>query len=343
MQFTTTRSVTDASLVVLLPAAMERSPRTDVADALRGREFVSGILRAHGYAPAPLDVTPEILQSPERIQRLIRSTRTRCVFNIFEGFGCDSGSEHRFRALVEEMAIPCTGNPSRVLQTCLSKETCSRTLKNAGIPVPEGCSLHPGFDPELLASLRLPVFVKPLMEDGSVGIDASSLVREERALLRTVLEKLAVFPRGVRAEEFIPGREFSVACIGNGPYDVLGVSVIDYEETGETRFLDYDSKWNPASPLYALVPQRAEGAFREKAAQLAEAAGRALGCKGYFRVDMRERHGTLYVLDVNPNPDITPDGGFLRQCREAGLSDERTVHTILELAFEEDQGGRTRE
>ena len=78
-------------------------------------------------------------------------------------------------------------------------------------------------------------------------------------------------------------------------------------------------------------------------AQLAAAAGRALGCRGYFRVDMRERHGILYVLDVNPNPDITPDGGFLRQCREAGFSDEQTVHTILELAFEEDEGGTTRE
>lgn len=336
MQLAATQSVTDASLVVLLPAAMEQSPRPDIADALRGREFVSAILRAHGYAPASLDITPELLQSPERIQRIVRSTRARCVFNIFEGFGCDSGSEHRFRALVEEMSIPCTGNPSRALQACLSKETCSQTLKAAGIPVPEGISLRPGFDPEILASLRLPVFVKPLMEDGSVGIDTSSLVQEEAALLRTILEKLAVFPRGVRAEEFIPGREFSVACIGNAPYDVLGVSLIDYEQTEGANFLDYDSKWDPASPLYALVPQRAEGAFREKAAQLAEAAGRALGCKGYFRVDMRERHGTLYVLDVNPNPDITPDGGFVRQCREAGLSDEQTVHTILELAFEED-------
>ncbi len=341
MQFTTTQSGTDASLVVLLPAAKEQSPRTDVADALRGREFVSAILRAHGYAPAPFDVTPEILQSPEHIQRIVRSTQTRCVFNIFEGFGCDSGSEHRFRALVEEMSIPCTGNPSKVLETCLSKETCSQTLRDAGIPVPEGVSLRPGFDPELLASLRLPVFVKPLMEDGSVGIDPASLVREESVLLRTILEKLTLFPRGVRAEEFIPGREYSVACLGNGPYEVLGVSVIDYEQTGETSFLDYDSKWNPASPLYSLVPQRAEGTFREKAAHLAESAGRALGCKGYFRVDMRERYGTLYVLDVNPNPDITPEGGFLRQCREAGLSDEQTVHTILELAFEEDEGGTT--
>ncbi len=343
MQFPKNEPVTDRPLVVLLPAAMEQSPRTDVADALRGREFVSGILRAHGYVPAPLDITPEILQSPERIQHIVRSTKTRCVFNIFEGFGCDSGSEHQFRSLVEEMSIPCTGNPSGVLQACLSKETCSRTLRKAGIPVPEGVSLHPGFDPELLASLRLPVFVKPLMEDGSVGIDASSFVQEKSALLRTVLEKLSLFPRGVRAEEFIPGREYSVACIGNGPYNVLGVSVIDYEQTEGTNFLDYDSKWDPASPLYSLVPQRAEGAFREKAAQLAAAAGRAFGCRGYFRVDMRERHGILYVLDVNPNPDITPDGGFLRQCREAGFSDEQTVHTILELAFEEDEGGTTRE
>lgn len=343
MRFALSQSLDDTPPVVLLPAAMEQSPRTDVADALRSREFVSGILRARGYAPVPLDITPEILRSPERIQHIAHSSKTQCVFNIFEGFGCDSGSEHEFRALVEEMSIPCTGNPSRVLRTCLSKDACSRTLRDAGIPVPEGLSLRPGFDPALLETLRPPVFIKPLMEDGSVGIDSASLVLDGSELFRTVSEKLALFPRGIRAEEFIPGCEYSVACIGNDPFDVLGVSVIDYEQTEGACFLDYGSKWDPFSPLYSLVPKRAEGALREKAALLAAAAGRALGCRGYFRVDMRERHGMLYVLDVNPNPDIAPDGGFLRQCREAGLSDEHTVHTILELAFEEHQGGTTRE
>lgn len=340
MSFSARPSVSKAPLVVLLPAAVENFSRADVADALRGRRFISDMLAARGHSTVLLDVTPDILRTPDKIRDIARSTGSGCVFNVFEGFGCDSGSEHVFRELVEEMRIPCTGNPSSVLRTCLSKEECSRTLRDAGIPVPKGVSLYPGFAPATLKRLQPPLFVKPLMEDGSVGIDSSSLVLKHDELERTVSEKLSAFPQGVRVEEFIPGREYSVACIGNDPYDVLGVSVIDYEHTEGVNFLDYGSKWDPSSPLYALVPQRAEGTFREDAALLAAAAGRALGCRGYFRVDLRENCGVLYVLDVNPNPDITPDGGFLRQCRESGLSDEEAVHTLLELAFEEYQGGK---
>ena len=328
-------------LVVLLPVATEQSPRPDVADALVGRDFVSGILRARGHTPVHLDIAPDLLSSPERLRRIARSTGARCVFNIFEGFGCDSSSEHAARALFEEIPLPCTGNPAGVLKLCLSKDECARTLQNAGIPVPEGVSVRGPFASNAFASLRLPLFIKPLKEDGSVGIDSSSLVLRMDDLERSVRAKLAEFPTGIRVEEFISGPEYSVACIGNDPYNVLGVSIIDYAQTG-ALFLDYASKWDPASPLYSLVPNRAEGEMRKKAVLLAQACGHALGCRGYYRVDLREQEGILYVLDVNPNPDITPDGGFLRQCREGGLSDEETVGALLELAFDDYQGGTIR-
>ncbi len=327
-------------LTVALPAAVEPSPRADVADALRGRHFIAAALEAKGYIPLPLDITPDTLRSPGETVERLRSTEACCIFNLFEGFGGESGAEHLFRSLVEETGIPCTGNPSHVLRTCLSKEMCSSILRNADIPVPDGISLRPGFDPEILAGLALPLFIKPLLEDGSVGVDSASLVTDRKELKSILASKLSLFPEGVRVESFLPDSEFSAACIGNDPYNILGVSVIDYEDANAVLpFLDYSSKWDSASPLYDLVPKKAGGALRDSAAKLATAAGRALGCRGYFRVDLRERDGRLFVIDVNPNPDITPNGGFLRQCRESGLSDEETVHTLLELVFEAHYGG----
>ncbi len=324
----------NAPLTVLLPAAIERSSRTDVADALRSRDFVSKLLLSCGHIPATFDVTLDDMRTPGTVAGVIGSSGAHCVFNIFEGFSDYSEAEHEFRSLVEELRIPCTGNPSGVLRTCLSKDECARVLKGAGIPVPEGLAIFPGFDPSLLAPLRLPLFVKPLMEDGSVGIDSSSLVTDDADLMDVVSAKLSLFPKGLRVEEFIPGMEYSVSCVGNGPYRVIGVSCIDYANTDGASYLDYDSKWNPRSPLFSLIPQRARGEVAERVALLADAAGHALGCRGYFRVDVRERNGELYIIEVNPNPDASPDGGFFRQCRESGLPDEQVVTTLIELALE---------
>lgn len=332
-----TKPFSDAPLTVLLPAASERSPRVDVADALRSREFISRVLEECGHVPAPVDITPGMLRSPAAIMELARTAGAGCVFNIFEGFSHDSGAEHRFRTLLDHLSLPCTGNPPATLRACLSKDECCRRLRESGIPVPDGLSLFPGFDPSALSRLAPPLFIKPLAEDGSVGIDSSSLVLEPRLMLAAVSAKLSDFPEGVRVEEFIPGREYSVSCMGNDPYTTIGCSYIDFDREGG-NYLDYDSKWTPGSPLYSVVPARAEGDEFTRAATLAEMAGRALGCRGCFRVDMRERCGELYVLDVNPNPDISPDGGFFRQCRESGMSDAQTVQALLGLAFEV-QGG----
>lgn len=327
--------------IIAVAVALEPDARPDVSDTLKARDFVVDVLETSGWAVEKVDISPRDLKSRKKTERLLRSIGTGCVFNLFEGFGDDSGAEHRFRAAVEDMGLPCTGNPAEALKLCLSKENCSLRLREKGIPVPEGMSFHRGFNPALLDGLALPVFLKPLFEDGSVGIDTQSLVAGRDELFEALEVKIARFPAGVRVESFLPGREFSVACMGNDPYDVLGVSVIDYGDSPRyPPFLDYGSKWDSTSPLYTLIPKRAEGFGKKRAEELARASGKALGCRGYFRVDLREKDGELYVLDVNPNPDMTPDGGFLRQCRESGFTPETAVVQIVELALHPSKEGR---
>lgn len=321
--------------VVLLPFASEPTPRRDVEDVCSAVEFAAAVLENNGFLPLPFPVSPEGLSRPYSLAGDLLTKKPLCVFNLFEGFSRDSGAEHRFRKLLEDLDLPCTGNPASVLRICLSKIECASFLKIRGIPVPPGIALHPGDGPKEAASLPFPIFLKPLHEDGSVGIDAYSLVHDETSLKEALSRKLDSFPSGVYAEVFLPGREYSVACLGGDPCRVTGVSVIDYEDEGEIPpFLDYGSKWEEDSPGYALCPKKAAGATASRAEELARAAGSALGCRGGFRVDLREKDGELFVLDVNPNPDMTPEGGFLRQCRESGLAGEEVILLLLRQALE---------
>lgn len=326
--------------VILVAAAVEPGARLDVADALDARAWVCGALEKAGWTALNWDITPALMASPAGITEHLRNSRASCVFNLFEGFSSDSGAEHRFRAAVEASSVPCTGNTARVLKTCLSKESTCRLLRQKGIPVPSGVSLLPDIPLSVLDGLPVPLFLKPLYEDGSVGVDEHSLVTDREALGHAAAGKLKIFPQGIRAEEFLPGKEYSVSCLGNGPYFVPSVSVIDYEkQKAPIHFLDWGSKWDPFSPLYDLTPEPAAGPDRERAARLAAEAGRALGCAGYFRADIREKAGELYIIDVNPNPDMGAGGGFVRQCREGGLERDDLVLHIVELAMAETTGG----
>lgn len=326
--------------LVLVTAAMEPGARPDVADALETRAWVRGALEKAGWATADGDITPSLVEAPFKVGEYLRSSGASCVFNLFEGFGADSQSEHRFRSMVEAEGIPCTGNSAVVLKTCLSKGKTYSILRERGILVPRGVNLYEGAKGDLLDGLPMPIFLKPLFEDGSVGIDGESLVTDRNALGRAVAKKLRQFPKGIRAEEFLPGKEYSVSCLGNSPFTPLGVSVVDYRVgNGWLPYLDYGSKWDPSSPMYSLTPLPAEGAERKKAERIAAEGGKALGCTGYFRVDLREKDGKLHVIDINPNPDMGAEGGFLRQCREGGLERDEVPVRIVELAMEHGRRG----
>lgn len=327
--------------LVLVTAAVESGARPDVADALEARAWVRDALEKAGWATADGDITPDLVETPSKGREYLRSSGASCIFNLFEGFGSDSQSEHRFRSMAEAEAIPCTGNPSAVLRTCLSKGETSSILRAGGVPVPGGRTLYEGDIADMPDDLPMPLFLKPLSEDGSVGIDEKSLVMDRGSLGRVLEEKLRQFPGGIRAEEFLPGKEYSVSCLGNGPFTPLGVSVIDYKLWNEGYpYLDYGSKWDPSSPMYNLIPVPVRGGEGKRAERIAVAAGKTLGCRGYFRVDLREKNGKLYVIDVNPNPDMGAEGGFLRQCRERGLERDDVPLRILELALRQGRRGR---
>ncbi len=307
-------------LRILAITGVEPGGRPDNADSIRCRDGAAQALTSRGHTVISMDICPKEMEDLESLKGKVLGQRCHVALNFFEGFSTSPEQEVGFASLLEEI-IPFTGNGSKTLALCLDKETVRDRLRERSVTVPDGFSVKDPSDPRL-KGLSFPLFLKPTSEDGSVGIGDLSLVSDRDELDRSLFIMLQDFPRGVTVEPFIDGPEYSVGLLGNYPYRALPVSSIDYGLYPDLPpYLGYDSKWDPASHSYSISPSIGEvGPEKEtRIVDLARATGKALDCRGPFRVDVREMGGEFFVLDVNPNPDLNDDSGFLRQCRKVGL------------------------
>ena len=321
---------------ILITVSQEETDRADVTDARRCAERVAdAVCRLGGHADI-IGVTKAMLCDTDTLAAALCATDTDCVFNLFEGYSDDAAAEAVFARVLERTGLRHTGNRAATLDACLDKARAKDRLRAHGVPTAWSAAVRSVADIAALASrdVPFPVFVKACAEDASIGIDLTSKVDSPDDLETVLRRKLAELPRGVLVEEFLPGREFNVGMIGEPPYERVGVGVIDYgKHIGCAPFLTYAAKWDPLDPAYyAIVPDveaPLDEAFLARLTAIAAAAGKALDCRSYFRVDMREKDGELYVIDVNPNPDINEDAGYMRQARVRGWSFEDVVDKLI--------------
>ena len=318
---------------VLLAVSGEEVEREDITDASRCKNTIEEVLANSGVKTDTLYLKKTDFVNFSALSDKILDFRADCVFNLFEGFSQDAGKEHEFVRILENRGVVFTGNRSYALEACLNKARVKEILKASGIPVPAGIFVK-SINDLAAAGLRLPVFIKPAAEDASLGIDSESLVADRGVLKGVVNRKLEQFPQGLIVEEFISGKEYNVAVLGNYPYEVAGISVIDYSRfTGFPRFLTYQAKWDSGSEVFnAIVPKIDDSLNVEKQREIIDftaRSGMALKCGSYFRVDLREENGRLFILDVNPNPDINIDSGFIKQCRYKGYNYDDVIARII--------------
>lgn len=257
------------------------------------------------------------------------------VFNLLEGLGNRAELEAEAAAILQRLGYRYTGSSPATLAFCLHKAQTKRVLESNGIPTPayQVCD-----DRNIEISVPLPAMVKPVAEDASLGIDDGAVVTTPEQLRQRVGYILNAYQEPALVEEFIDGREFNIAMWGNGRPECLPLAEIDYSGIADPlrRICSYYAKWEPERDEYRLTPvicpaevdDRLGGRIRG----VAMAAYEALGCRGYARVDMRVRNGQPYVLEVNPNPDISPDAGFARAALAAGYTYLEMVERILHLA-----------
>jgi D-alanine-D-alanine ligase len=259
------------------------------------------------------------------------------IFNLAES---TLGSDVTEDAIAEELAVMgvvFTGSGSTALRRCADKAWTKATLLSLGLPTPRYQLFRTAGLP---TDLAYPLIVKPVHEDGSIGITDDSVVCDAEHLARKVSEVLEVYREPALVEEFIDGREINAAVLGNGSGAVvLPLSEIIFTlAAGKPRIVSRNAKWRADSDEYwntnnscpAKLHSSVEGAIRE----LALRAYRAMDCTGYARVDIRVKESQPYLLEVNPNPCINPVGaGFIVSAKAAGLSYDEVVDAILACAF----------
>ncbi len=303
-----------------------------------------GVLEAVGAVESSLlelgyQVVMVPLQLPlEAVGYRLRELHTGLIFNLFEGFSGQPETEAELAGMISETGIPFTGCHAQTLRLCLDKVTAKVVLKAGGIPAAD----YQLLDSETLGSFNLgfPCIVKPRGEDASHGLSEKSVVYDFNSLREQIRRLSLAYEGPFLLEKFIGGREFNVTVIGNKDVILLPVSEIAYSlPEGMPRILTYSAKWEPDSLYYrcsqVICPAQLEPDIQERINRVAVESYRVLGCCGYARVDMRaDEQRNINVIEVNPNPDISPGAGAVLQAAAAGMTYTQFINKIIQLALE---------
>jgi D-alanine-D-alanine ligase len=271
----------------------------------------------------------EIADTVEPLIKTIAARRPDVIVNLCEGFAGHTGGEAHLAGLLELLGVPYTGSPPECLALVRDKARTKWLLSGAGLPTASFVCVQPG---ELLPKQPLsawlnkgPLFVKPASEDASLGIGPESVVTDWPALKRQV-ETVAARYGAVLIEPYIDGSEFNVGVIELRELQCLPLAEIEFQTSGNLRWpiVTYDGKWASGSAADRATPVRCpaevEPPLAESIRAAALAAYRVTGCRDYARIDLRvDRSGTIFILEVNANPDAGPKAGLARMLRAAGI------------------------
>lgn len=266
------------------------------------------------------------------------------IFNLVEGFACGTAAEAALAPAVARAAgRAVTGGDTAGLLLTLDKWRGKAVLAAAGLPVPEGCLVPPGGTwPLPVWALGKRAIVKPVALDASEGMDGPCVFAADDPALGTAIARLHAIGQAALVERYIEGREFNVALFETpaGALRILPPAEIVFDDFGpdRPRVLDYAAKWRPESFEYRhtrrVVPAPVAVEVRDALVAAARAAWAALGCRGYARVDLRmDAQGALSILEVNLNPDLSPDAGFAAALEAAGFDFDAFVIGQLEVAL----------
>jgi D-alanine-D-alanine ligase len=272
----------------------------------------------------------------------IHDEKPDVIMNLVEFFRDDPEQEHHVPAIFELLGISYTGNRPLALSMCQKKPQAKALLAAAGVPVPRGIivdALHPV--PQEVG-LRFPLIVKPAYDDASGGIDSGSVVHDRTALENRVAQLLRENRMTALVEEYIEGREIHCAILGDKAlplYEMEFKGGVDDHGRELPRIITYRAKWDPYSRDHHAVEGKCpvdnlEPEIVAKIQAVALDAYRALSCRDYARVDMRldTITGDVFVLEVNPNPDLADSCAFAASAAAAGKTYDQMICEIAELA-----------
>jgi D-alanine-D-alanine ligase len=340
-QSTDTRAYGDRSGTTLSPAAVASAleKHDDTYAEWDSWETITALQQAIALRH---DVT--MVEANEDAYEALRSMRPDFVFNIAEGFTGVSREAH-IPALCELLQLPYLGSDPLTLSLCLDKARTKEVLSYHKIPnapffiCDDGSSLNGH-------AISYPQMVKPLHEGSSKGIYNTSMVHSYRELKNEVDRITSRYGQPALVETFLPGREFTVAIMGNGrAIRILPIVEINYDSLpeGVNPIYSYEAKWvwdTPDQPLEIFIcPARMDSALQKAVEKICSDTYRILRCRDWSRIDVRlDEHDVPHIIEVNPLPGILPNEDdnscFPKAARAAGMSYRELILTVIDISRE---------
>ena len=305
-------------------------------DAWAAEAHVIGALEALGHEVRTLGVWDE----PAMIIDEIKTNPPDVVFNLTEHFNEVSAYDRNVAGLLEMMDVPHTGSSPTGLTLCKNKGMAKELLTYHKIRVPNFVIFPPRAAIKRPKNLKFPLFIKPLKEEGSVGIALDSFVESDEAFeerVRFIHERLN---QEALAEEYVEGRELYVSILGNDRLRVFPFREVVFTEIpeGQPKFSTFKSKWDEAYRkrwgIKNIFAEPLPDGMTQQIAKTCKAAYRALRIRGYGRIDLRVTPSReIVILEANPNPNLDRDDEFAQSAMKAGITYPRLIQRILTLAL----------
>jgi D-alanine-D-alanine ligase len=311
-----------------------KAPLVRTLDKKEVEEEVIDALTKLGHEPA-LHVLDGSLRSLHALPKLDCDV----IFNLSESFGGNDTADYNIAAYLELVGKPFTGSGSHGLMLAQDKSVAKKIFAFHRIATPIFARSFRGrlaFSDEL----HFPVIVKPMREDGSIGIEFNAVVSSIKELMERIDWLHEQFDSPILIEEYVEGREMYVGVLGNENPEPLPVIELDLSNLpeGTPRIASAEVKWGKGTKAYRDTKSIVATDLSEETIALlqstAVAAYQALELRDYGRVDMRLRpDGTVSVIEVNPNPWLASRAELAQAARKAGRTYNQLIEEILGMAM----------
>jgi D-alanine-D-alanine ligase len=288
-----------------------------------------------------LDHEPTLHQLDGSLKSLHAIARLDCdlIFNLSESFGGNDTADFNIAAYMELIGKPFTGTGSHGLMLAQDKSVAKKIFAFHGIHTPIFARSFRGrlsFSDEL----HFPVIVKPMREDGSIGIEFNAVVSSIKELMERIDWLHEQFDSPILIEEYVDGREMYVSVLGTATPEALPVIELDLSNLpeGTPKIASAEVKWGKGTKAYRDAKSIVATDLSEETVALLQstaiAAYQALELRDYGRVDMRLKpDGTVTVIEVNPNPWLASRAELAQAARKAGRTYAQLIEEIVGMAM----------
>jgi D-alanine-D-alanine ligase len=319
-----------AKKVLIYHSALSNDATKDDLDVFTEASFVSGVLKNLGYK------VEQIPFNYKETKNEIKKINPSFIFNLVEAINGKDSLAYLAPTIFDILRIPYTGCTSNAFFNTKSKVDAKRILREKGILTPYWLTLR---DFQRGDFLKKKFLVKSRIDHASKNLEAT-LLEGKDSIIGDLLSKGSDF----FAEEYIEGREFNISIVGplkEGKILPIAEIIFTKWPLNKPKIVDYAAKWDETSPEYNHTARSFDFSEQDKPLleeleQICKKCWDIFYLRGYARIDFRvDKNNKPYVLEINTNPCISPDAGFIAAAHRAEMSDEQIIKNIINDSCDE--------